>query len=391
MKKYKLGFLLSHPVQYNSPLFVELAANPQIDLEVLHCSREGLEETFDPGFSKKIAWDIPLLEGYKSEFLKNYSTKPSISNGFFGLINLGIVKKLACRPYDALIIHSWHYATHLLAIVTAVLFFTPVLVRSEWPLVQEKTKPKWKRFLKRIFLRTLLRNAKFLAIGKENRALYESYGVPQKQIYECPYAVDNKRFFAEHEKLLPRRESLRQELGVSKEDVVILFVGKLIDKKRPFDLLKAFEGCAASGVHLLFVGEGALRSDLEAYVTSQKLQNVHFVGFKNQTELAPYYTLSDIFVLPSSFGETWGLVVNEAMCFGLPIIVSDVVGCGSDLVRHGENGFVFKCADLNSLRDYLKSLIFSRELREKFSDSSKKIISNYSFAKDIDAILEALL
>jgi glycosyltransferase involved in cell wall biosynthesis len=117
---------------------------------------------------------------------------------------------------------------------------------------------------------------------------------------------------------------------------------------------------------------------------------VHFVGFKNQTELPQYYGLADIFVLPSGIGETWGLVVNEAMCFGLPIIVSDLVGCGSDLVKPAENGYTFPVGDVKELVNRLEGLIANRESRIAFGEKSFEIIQNYNYEKDVDGILTAM-
>jgi len=178
---------------------------------------------------------------------------------------------------------------------------------------------------------------------------------------------------------------------LNKDQTVILFTGKLIEKKHPFDLLKAYQRAAnnSSKVALVFVGDGALRPELEKYAKEHNLKNVHFVGFKNQTELPKYYTLADIFILPSGLGETWGLVVNEAMCFGLPIIVSDLVGCGPDLVKYGENGYIFPVRDIKKLTEYLLDLIQNPQKRKKFGKKSFEIIQNYSYEKGIEGILKA--
>ena len=117
---------------------------------------------------------------------------------------------------------------------------------------------------------------------------------------------------------------------------------------------------------------------------------IHFVGFKNQTELPKYYAIADVFVLPSQTGETWGLVVNEAMCFGLPIIASDIIGCAPDLVRHGENGFVFPSGNKEKLSDSIQDLISNQEKRMRFGNESLKIIQGYNYDKDVEGILSAL-
>ena len=217
--------------------------------------------------------------------------------------------------------------------------------------------------IKKIILGWLFRHiSAFLYIGEENKKFYEFYGVPEGKLFFAPYAVDNNRFMAAAKELRIRNQELRKRLSIKREAVVILFVGKLIEKKRPFDLLKAYELLSKTQnlktkIYLVFVGDGALRPELEKYVQEHNLKNVIFAGFKNQTELPEYYALSDFFVLPSGVGETWGLAVNEAMCFGLPIIVSDIVGCGPDLIKNGENGYIFPFGNVEKLSFYLKDLI----------------------------------
>jgi glycosyltransferase involved in cell wall biosynthesis len=156
------------------------------------------------------------------------------------------------------------------------------------------------------------------------------------------------------------------------------------------DLLMAYERINFENRALVYLGDGILRKSLEDYAKEKGLKDVYFLGFKNQTELSKYYALADIFVLPSGIGETWGLVVNEAMCFSLPIIVSDMVGCAKDLVKNGENGFIFKTGDINELTECLLKLLQEPELREKMGKRSLEIISRWSYKEDVVAILRTV-
>lgn len=391
-KKYKIGFLVSHPIQYNTPLFKEIANHPQIDLTVFYCSDEGIKKIMeDPGFGKMIIWDIPLLEGYKYRLLKNYSPTPSINAGFFGLINLGIVRELRREKFDALIINEWSHLTDILSIISARLLGINTIMRGENPLNHEFRKSRFKVLAKRIILKYLFKIIDcFLFIGQQNKEFYRFYGVPENKLFFAPYAVDNQRFVNAYEKLLKQRNEIRDEIGISQDEIVILFCGKLIDKKRPMDLLIAYEKVRVNNKALIYIGDGILRKRLEDYVKAKELKNVFFLGFRNQTEFPKYYGASDIFVLPSTIGETWGLVVNEAMCFSLPVIVSDMVGCGKDLVRHGENGFIYPVGNMDKLADYLFKLLKSSELREKMGKRSFEIISKWSYKENIEGILLAL-
>lgn len=395
MDKYKLAILTSCPIQYQAPLFKEMAKNSKIDLKVHFCSDFGINKSaYDAGFGKEIKWDIPLLDGYKYEFLKNYSLKPSETK-FWGQINFGVILEIIKEKYDGILILGWNSFTNWLAFLTAFLIKTPILLRGENPLNQELLKPEWKIKIKKIILGTLFKFISgFLYIGEENKKFYQYYGAPEKKLFFAPYAVDNERYIAAKKELVIKNYELRKKSGIGRNDVIILFVGKFIEKKRPFDLLRAYHNLIIHNskfiIHLLFVGDGALRTELENYVKENNLHNVHFVGFKNQTELPQYYAMADIFVLPSGEGETWGLVVNEAMCFDLPVIVSNVVGCGSDLVKNGENGYIFPLGDIKKMSEYLEELANNNKERKLFGKKSFEIIQNYNYQKNIDGILSAL-
>lgn len=396
MGKYKLAVLTSHPIQYQAPLFKLLAQRQEIDLTAYFCWNVGVEkEAFDLEFGKKIKWDIPLLEGYKYKFLKNFSLKSS--SEFWGQINFGIINELKKNKYDFILIFGWNSFTNWLAFLTAFIFKIPVLLRGENPLNQELLKPKWKIKIKKIILGRLFRHiSAFLYIGEENKKFYRYYGAPEGKLFFVPYAVDNERYIAAAENFKPQKQKFRNELGIKQNDVVVLFVGKLIEKKRPMDLLLAYQQLTTNNlqfkkeVHLLYVGDGVLKEKLNQYVKENNLKNVHFVGFKNQTELPQYYVISDIFVLPSGEGETWGLVVNEAMCFELPAIVSDAVGCSSDLVKNGENGYIFLLGNVEKLADLLLELVIDSKKRDDFGKKSFEIIKNYSFDNDINKIIKII-
>ena len=399
MLKYKLAVLTSHLIQYQTPLFRKIADKSEIDLTVFFCWRFGVQgDVYDTEFGKKIKWDIPLLEGYKYKFLKNFSLKPS--SEFWGQINLGIIKEiydLRFKNYNGILIFGWNSFTNWLAFLTAFILGLPVFLRGENPLNQELLKPKWKIKIKKVILGNLFKRiSAFLYIGEENKKFYQYYGVSEEKLFFVPYAVDNERYIAAAENFEPQKQKFRNELGIKQNDGVILFGGKLIEKKRPMDLLMAYELLSKIKnqkikIHLVFMGDGALRLELEKYVEENNLKNIHFVGFKNQTELPKYYAMADVFILPSGVGETWGLMVNEAMCFGLPVIVSDIVGCGFNLVKQGENGYIFPLGNVERLADYLTAILENFNKRILFGEKSFSIIQKYNYENDIKGILKAII
>lgn len=385
MLKYRLAVVTTHPIQYQAPLFRKLALSPQIDLMVYFCSNPGLKGRIDPGFNLPVTWDVPLLEHYPHRFLSNFSWRfiPRPEN-FWSCLNPGIIPEILKGRYDAVLIHGYSLATHWLAFLTAYFCGLPILLHGE-TVLHSSSSDFWgvkKRILSKLFRKITA----FLYIGTRSRQFYESFGIPQKQLFFCPYSVDNDFF----KKLHPRadKESIRKKLRIPEKKPVILYAAKFIPRKRPQDCLKAFERISDKA-SLVMVGDGALRSELTEYAAAKKIPRVFFAGFKNQTEIADFYALADVFVLPSFF-EPWGVVVNEAMCFGLPVITTDGVASAADLVRHRENGFVYPAGDIDRLSNYLNVLVSSPSERKRMGERSFQMISNWNYDCCVDNILAAL-
>lgn len=390
----KLAIFMSHPIQYQASLLKKLAKRPDLETHVYFFWDFGVRETYEADFNREIKWDIPVLEGYPYSFLRNCSLRPS--SNFWGAINFGVISAIVRHRYDAILVFGWGIFSNWLAIVSALLRGTRIILHGESPLNQEADRKGWKHAARNMVLKRLFKHVSaFLYIGEENRKFYEHFGVPSEKLFFAPYAVDNERYFSEAEALVADKNSMKKKLGIEESGAVILFVGKLSEKKRPLDLLKAYELLLRSWEwdakpSLVFVGDGLLRNEIERHVADHGLTKVYFAGFKNQLELSSYYATADVFVLPSGTGETWGLVVNEAMCFGLPVIVSDKVGCGADLVRQGENGFVFPLGDSAKLAQYLSEMLRDEATRRAAGRRSRGIIEHYSQDRGVESIRAAL-
>jgi glycosyltransferase involved in cell wall biosynthesis len=386
-RRFRLAILASHVIQYQAPLFQMLARQPEIELSVFFCSHSGAQSYHDEGFGRQVKWDVPLLQGYGFEFLPNWSIRPNASR-FWGRINPRIILVLRRRKFDAIWVHGWARFTDWIAMLTAFTFKIPVLIRGESNLLPSL--PSWKSTLKRMVLRNLFRRTSaFLAIGRFNAEFYRAYGVAKEKIYTIPYAVNNDFFLSQAVKLANCKGKLKQDLGIAPEFSVVLYAGKLIDKKRPLDLLEAFEYLSRTQkAVLVYVGAGSLEPALKQYAEAKRLP-VLFAGFQNQTELPKWFAIADVFALPSA-DEPWGLVVNEAMCFSLPVVASDQVGAVGDLVRGGENGFVFGSGDVRSLSRHLELLLSDPVLRARFGEKSREIIEHWSYRENVNGILTCL-
>ncbi len=389
MKGWSLAVVNSHPIQYFAPLYRRLAAEDRVDLTVYYGSRAGLEAQPDPGFRREVEWDVPLLEGYEYEFLRNLwdTGQP---DGFWSLVNPDIAPEIRRGGFDAVWLHGHNSATNLMAVAAALASSTPLFMRCETHLGLDR--PPWKRHLRKPVMRAFygLFEA-FLAIGSRNANFYRAHGVDEEKLFLVPYTVDNRRFRAGAALDDTERARVRDELGLPALDApVVLFVSKLITRKRPFDLLGAFrivQDRIGGDAALVFVGDGEERERLEARTRNQN--DVHILGFRNQSELPRIYGTCDLFVLPSE-NEPWGLVVNEAMAAGLPVIASDEVGAAADLVREGENGSIYPCGDVEALADRLTGLVTDPAVLDRMGRGSLRIIEDWDFERCAKGIRQAL-
>ncbi len=218
-------------------------------------------------------------------------------------------------------------------------------------------------------------------IGTHNRSFYQHYGVREQRLFFTPYCVDNAGFLAGLDRHLAARLTTRSELGVGSTDRVLLFAGKLIERKRPLDIIRAVATLEpARRPFIVFVGSGPLASDVRRIATTLGVNKYAITGFKNADEIGRYYAAADAFVLPSEF-ETWGLVVNEAMVHALPTIVSDRCGCAIDLVEDGTTGYRFPAGDSAALADRMARVFQDEGKRRAMGERARALIDRWSFAE----------
>lgn len=380
--KLRLGVLVSHPIQYFAPLFREMAVSPEIDLTVIYRTRVGVDAYYDPGFGETVHWDIPLLDGYRYEFL---SRKNSL-RGF----EPKIVGVLLRNRFDVLLVHGYNSVTNLLATAVAKLLGTKLLLRGDTRLqphhmAASTAKRRFKRWLLNVF-------DGCVAIGSLNKAYYHTFGVPVDRLYFAPFSVDNAAFSLGPEEAAGRRAEMRESLSIPDQAVVVLYASKLTARKRPQDLLTAFGELSREfpDAWLVMAGSGEEMPRLSALACEHRLERVRFIGFQNQRTLPGLYAASDLFVLPSQ-DEPWGLVVNEAMAAGLPVIVADGVGAMSDLIQGQGTGAVYPCGDVEALVKVLSAFVGSENRRRQMSEKARSFIRDWDVNISAAALIEAAL
>ena len=395
-RKVRLAYLVSHPIQYQAPLLRRIAREPHIDLTVLFGSDFSLRGYKDRGFGVEVAWDTPLLDGYQSEFLRPLRDTGEVSPTT--PISRGIYRRLqrvdGSPAFDALWVHGYASINSLQAILAANALGIPVLLRAEsW--LADRARSPLTLVLKSAFFKLMGKGiSAVLPIGTVNAAYWAHYfgtSVPQ---FLMPYAVNNNYFAELAAAAAPHEQELRAELGLSPERPVILFASKLQQRKHADHLLEAYsrfiaDTQPAQRPYLVVVGDGEQRAQLEAQAQNLRLEDVRFAGFRNQSELPRFFQLADVFVLPSRH-EPWGLIVNEAMASGCPVIVSTDVGCHADLITDGIEGCVFPVGDIPALTQALHQVFSSPQTPAIMGEAARRRISTWTYEEDVQGLRRAL-
>ncbi|BGE87501.1 MULTISPECIES: glycosyltransferase [Methylosinus] len=340
----RLAVLASHPIQYQAPLFRALAQH--VDLHVFFAFRSSPQAQAAAGFGELFEWDVDLLGGYRSSFLVNVAARPS-SERFLGCDTPDIDRLLGAGRFDALLVMGWNLKCYAQGVLAARRRGVPVLVRGDSHLATPRSPGKrlGKAFVYPILLRSF---DAALYVGELSRSYYRRYRYPEHRLHFSPHCVDTDWFAARA--TAEERERLRRRCGVSPNIRLVLFAGKLQALKRPLDLIEAVAALRRSGrsdIELLVAGEGEMRDAMTRCAASAGVP-LHMLGFCNQTAMPSAYAAADCLVLPSS-GETWGLVANEALACGAPIIVSDACGCAPDLATDPCVGRVYPMGDVARL------------------------------------------
>lgn len=378
-KKKKLAIVSTHPIQYNAPLFRTMVASSDMEIRVFYTWSQAMESVKDKEFGMEIKWDIPLLDGYPYEVVENISRKPK--QQFGGLVNPELIPAIERWGADAVLVFGWNFKSHL----KVMRYFhgkIPVYFRGDSTLLDDK--PGVKTFMRRIALRWVYSHVdKAFYVGTNNRDYFLAHGLKPSQLIFAPHSVENSRFGT------PEVEAAalkwREELGFSDSDIVITYAGKISRRKNILSFINEYlsfkKQHANTRLKLLIVGGGESESAIP--------NDPHIVRlpFQNQSKIPLIYSMSEVVVLPSAYGETWGLVINEAMASGKAVIVSKKVGCAIDLVKEGINGFYF---DLNSSDNTARFSRLETTNLQEIGILNKTAIEQWNYQNISDAIAQTL-
>jgi glycosyltransferase involved in cell wall biosynthesis len=383
----RLAFVVSHPIQYYAPLYRRLAQRDDLLLRVFFTWHAGGSAVHDRGFGTAVAWDIPLTEGYDFEAVPNRAANPG-THRFFGLRNPSLVDRVADWRPDVVHVTGWAWASHLDALWRFQRRGIPTLFRGDSHLLDSRRSgPRW--WIKQAALRRVFSwPTGFLVVGSANRAYYERLGVGPDRLFDCPHSIDVRRFAEPHFGYEADALEWRRALDIPPGKRVVLYAGKFEPKKRPLELMRAIEASSDPAVVLILVGGGPLQTDIAALAASRPAR-FRVLPFQNQKRMPIVYRLGDLFVLPSAYGETWGLAVNEALASGRPVLVSDRVGCASDVVD-ASCGRVFPWDDSSAMIASMKEMLADDDRLREMRNASLRHAWSFDISRTEERLICAL-
>ncbi len=384
-----LAVIETHPVQYHAPVYRTLQQSFGIPVTVIYGSDFSVAGYRDKEFGAEFAWDTDLLSGYSSVFLSR--VKDGGAGSFEDVSATGLRTVLQSLKPDVVMVVGYSPQFNRAAWFEAWRSGRPVLFRGETS--DAAGSRSWlKTQGRRAALRLAYRScARLLFIGRNSREHYDRMGVDGNRLIFSPYCVDVTPFETDEAARGRLRAATRRELGVRDDQIVVLFSGKL-SRRKGVDLLmqavKALPAETRDRIVIAYLGDGALRGDLESLAAQRNEVRALFLGFQNQKQLSRFYHAADILSLPSRFSETWGLVVNEALHHGLPCVVSTRVGCRPDLIEPGRTGEFFPAdsePELTAALTRAMALVGRADVR----DACRRKVADYSVERAAQGVADA--
>jgi glycosyltransferase involved in cell wall biosynthesis len=384
-----LAIIDTHPIQYHAPVYRSLQQGLHVPVTVLYGSDFSVQGYHDKEFRADFSWDVNLLSGYDSEFL--LQTSIGGARNMNEILTTGLTEALDRIQPRAVLLTGYGSRFHLSAFWKVWHGKYPILFRAETTDHAKHRNPvqQWVRdqTLKRFYACC----SKLLYIGMRSHKHFQRLECPEEKLIFSPYCIDDGNFSTDEKSRDRLRVPTRMSLGLHEDQIGILFSGKLSFRKGPDLISKAIQLLHAdlrNKIVLIFLGDGTMREELNAMIAAEPRSKAVFTGFQNQSKLSAFYHAADLLVLPSRHSETWGLVVNEALHHGLPCVVSEAVGCVTDLIEPGRTGEIFETGKADRLASALVralSLVDRADIRE----ACRKQMENYTVEKAAEGIAAA--
>jgi glycosyltransferase involved in cell wall biosynthesis len=378
----RVAVLSELPTAYRWPLFERVAAEPSLDVSVFFYARSESDRD----------WTVPVNGAARPavEFLPGRALHVRGRRSLYFHWNPAILDRLRKGRFDVAVIPGWSMPTSVAAAMACRRRRTPYVLFSETH--DRSPRPAWLRMTKRVALRPIVAGASaWLATGTLSERFLVSHGADRARIFRFANTPDVDAVRARADAARARRDEVRASLGIPQDAVVALFVARLIGAKDPATLLRAqaLLEARADAPWSVLVGGGPEERALRDLVAKSDLKRVVFAGSRQPSELPSLYAAADLFVLPSRH-EPWGVVVNEAMAAGLPVVLSDRVGAAEDLLLDGANGRVFPAGDAAALAAAIGEIAADAPLRTRMGAESQRIVAGWGYGPSVRGFVDAV-
>jgi glycosyltransferase involved in cell wall biosynthesis len=363
----EITFWLPKPMIVYSPILRHLAKEAKVSLRVVYFGRDREDLFDDKETGAKAVWNKSLLEGHTSSWCGD-SFGRGWREGMAAFQDrergIGILAGTEHSFSRGVLAASWLSGGRLLVRYDArldAIFGTPA-----------------REALRRLALRCLFKRTFRLGFtGTDTQAYLLSYGAKREQLWHFPYIVDHDLIEREVAVVRHSRAEKRIAVGLKPDTIVVVAALKFNDRESPLDVVEALARTHSRRLHLVLVGDGPLRPEVEALIALKCPGRVSLPGFLPYTELLQYYGLADIFVHPAHT-EVWGVSVNEAMASGLVVVASNGVGAARELIQKEQNGLLYSAGDTAKLAKILDQLADDEDLRRRLTAGGTKTIQSYS-------------
>jgi glycosyltransferase involved in cell wall biosynthesis len=374
----RVAYIAGEPSPWRAPHLDRIGAHPEIDLSVIYAATT----------VQRREWELELkhsplvLSGPSIPAMRLLHHDYPLTPQIWRLLNR--------ERFDVLVIGGWSLMATQLAIIWARTHGVPYLIVSENHL--RENRPRWIEGVKRLVLPHVVPPAAgHLVTGTLSREHQLHYGARADAITVFPNTIDVEEYSRRAEELRERRAEIRRGLGIPEDAVAVTQVCRFIPFKGLDDAVEAValaQKRVARSLHLLLVGAGPLRDELEARAAQLGVP-VTFTGWRAGDALLEAYAATDIFMLLSR-REPWGIVVNEAASFGLPLILTEGVGAGPDLLVPGENGELVVSGDIENAASAIARLASDASLRERYGRRSRELVAPWGFGPSVESFVDAV-
>ena len=367
----RIAILTGIPAPYREPVFANLARRPGIDLHVFYCADGHGNVAWKPEEAERLE--------YPRTFVANLTPKRFRRLPFLGYANLALKGELERFAPDYMIVYGYNQLAHWLAFAHCRRHGTPFALRSDSNALVDGS-ATWRSAVRRSLLRRLVKRASgFLAVGSANRDYWKSYGATDEQIFSAPYAVDNARIATMAGAKVPDPEGRTR----------FLYAGRLIPRKGVDLLMESFNRLADRNATLTIIGDGPERERLQAMQSPEAAARTLWTGKITNAETLRYYGRADVFTLPARY-EPWGLVVNEAMAAGCPVIAERKCGAALDLIEDRRSGRVLETMSADSLFDAMREYCDDPALAAAHGAAAQRRVQAWNFDRTVDGFMTAI-